>query len=125
MDFMDLFNQAWMLVKGFNELDVAGKIGGIVLLVLSICKNSALRPLWDKAGAWKVLVAPALAVIYAVVMVKPLTLSAIVASLVGGALAVATHELLDAVKNLPGIGPAFLKVIGFVQGLLKAPPPKA
>jgi hypothetical protein len=121
MDLMELFNQAWGLIAGFNQLDLAGKIGGIVLLVLSIVKNSALRPLWDKAGAWKVVVAPALAVLYALIMVQPFTLKAVVASLVGGALAVASHELLDAIKNLPGIGPAFVKAIGFVQGILKAP----
>jgi len=121
MDLMALFSQGWALVAGFNQLDTAGKIGGCVLLVIALVKNSALLPLWNKVGAWKVLVAPALAVAYAVVMVQPLTLQAVMASLVGGALAVATHELLDAVKSLPGIGPLFVKVINFVGGFLKVP----
>jgi len=121
MDLMELFNQGWALITGFNQLDVAGKIGGIVLLVISIVKNSALRPLWDKAGAWKVMVAPVLSVVYALVMIHPFTLQGLMASLIGGALAVATHELLDGVKSLPGIGAGFQKAIDFVQGLLKAP----
>jgi len=124
-DVMALFTQGWALVTGFKDLGTAGAIGGLVLLLISLVKSSLIRPLWDKMGAWKVLVAPALAFIYTVVTVQPLTLQAVVTSLIGGAMAVATHELLDAVKQLPGVGPVFIKAIDFVKGLLKAPPAKA
>lgn len=121
MDLMEIFNQLMDLIKNFNGMDVAGKIAGIVLLIIAIVKSSLLRPLWDKAGAWKIVVAPSLSLVVAFVMIQPFEPKAIFTSLLSGALAVATHELLDAIKNIPGVGPAYVKAITFIQMLLKAP----
>jgi hypothetical protein len=123
MDLGQLMTQLWALIQSFPTMDTSTKLMGIVLLIISIWKSSILQPYWAWFGKWQILVAPSLSVIVAVLSVHPFSWAALWASLVGGGLAVATHELLDQAKNIPGLGSAYVSVIGFFASLFQAPQP--
>jgi hypothetical protein len=123
MDLGQLLTQLWALIQGFAAMDTSTKIMSIVLLLIAVWKSSILQPYWAWFGKGQILVAPALAVIVAVLSVHPFSWAALWMSLVGGALAVATHELLDAAKNIPGLGPQYVSLIAFFASLFQAPQP--
>ena len=120
-----LLSQAWNLILNFNSLPLPGKISGIVLLVLALWKSSFVQPYWAKLGAWQVVVAPTLGVVIAVVSVQPLTLAAIWQSLLGGLISIALHELLDAAKSIPTLGPIYVRLICAVESFLGSPKAQA
>lgn len=117
----DILKAVWELIQAFPSLASQDKIIGILVLVIGLVKSSALRPLWDALGAFKVLVAPAMAVILAVVSVKPFTVAALAHSIGDGMLAIALYQMLDAVKSMPMIGPKYVAIIAWVMKLLKSP----
>lgn len=107
------------------------KLGGIkfilivavvVLVTIGLFKFSNLRPLWDRLGKLKPLCAPILSLLIGLISLcigdEPLTLSSVMAYLFAGSGAIILHDVLDAVKALPGISPAYSKVIDSLQGLL-------
>jgi len=121
MDIGQLMSQAWDLIKGFGAMDSSTKIMSIVMLLIAVWKSSLAQPLWAKLGKLQILVAPALAVVVSLLSIHPFTMAALWMSLVGGGLAVATHELLDAAKSIPGLGAMYVSLIGFAMQLLGSP----
>lgn len=120
MEFEMLISQVVLQASSASVPSYA-KISGLVLLLVSFAKTSFAQPLWDKLGNAKILVAPILSIIIAIVSIHPFSFSALYDSLLGGALAVATHELLDKMKLLPGVGPGYIKLISFFEKMLKSP----
>lgn len=121
MDINDLFAQLWALIQAFPSLPAAGKISGIILLLISLIKSSLVAPLWEKLGSWKVVIAPALGLVAGVLAIHPLSFASLWQGLLGGVLAMGLHQLLDAIKVIPGIGPVYLKVIDVLETIFKAP----
>lgn len=123
--FSLLVMQVVMGVKG--SVPVGLKIAGIVLLLISLTKVSFLRPLWDKLGAAKAVLAPVLGLVVGFLIFQasnPMTFAAVVGYLLSGGGAIMLHEILDAVKSLPMVGPVFKSVIEAIQKLLRAPQAK-
>lgn len=128
MELIALIQQLMGWVNSLhNETPLPVKIAGFVLLLISFWKTSIARKFyWDKLGAYKSLVAPVLGLIASILVVEPLNLASVLAGLAGGVLASGAHEVLDAVKALPVIGPKYASLIDFIKSLLKAPEkPKA
>lgn len=113
-----IIGQLWALIQSWGDLSLQMKISGVVLTLIAIWKTSLVRPLWDKLGAAKVLVAPILGMVAAIVAIEPLSLSAVLEGLKGGTLAIALHQLLDAIKLLPKLGDTYKSLISFFQSLL-------
>lgn len=121
----DFLLQLFSAIKDLGGMAWAGKVCAIVALLIGSTKVSFLRAaLWDKLGAYKVLVAPLLglaggAVAYFSSGVQ-LTLANATAYIFAGAGAVLLSELLEVVKAIPGIGPMYLSAIGLLEGILGA-----
>lgn len=121
MELLDLFNQVLDLVKNFASMESKAAIGAVITILLSLWKSSILRPFWDKLGAAKVLVAPVLGLVAALVAIPELNWAAIVAGVQSGMLAIAFHELLNAIKALPFVGDKYKQWIDFVDKALFRP----
>jgi hypothetical protein len=109
-------------VKAFGGLSWTLKIATIVLLLIGSMKVSALRPYWDKLGSLKAFAAPVLSLVAGILSLSvggSITLSGVTAYLFAGAGAIILHELLDAIKKAPGIGPMYIIGIEFMQKFLK------
>lgn len=116
--------QIFDLVKQFGGLPWAGKISGIILLLIASMKVSFLRPLWDKLGNAKSWAAPLLGMALGIVslsMSGQLTLAGAFAYFFAGAGAILISELLELVKAIPGIGAGWLVAINWLKGMLGAP----
>ena len=121
MSISDVFAQIMQFVMSFKDLPSYAQVSGIVLIIVSLAKTSFVQPFWDKFGDFKILVAPGLGFIAALVSIHPLTFSAVMASIAGGTLAIGLHELMDAFKKIPVIGPKYEGIINFFEKLLHAP----
>jgi len=117
----DILNQIVQYASNFQSLPLYAKMSGLVLIIVSIAKSSMIQPYWDKLGAAKPLVPPVLAIIVALIGIHPITMSAVIESLMGGSLAIAAHELLDALKVVPTIGPKYTAFINLMESLLRSP----
>lgn len=107
-------------IANFGGLPTVGKISAAVLLLIASMKVSFIRGfVWDKLGAFKALVAPLLGVFVGVLSMQPITLPGLAAYFFAGAGAIVLHELFDAIKSMPGIGPVYVSVIEMIQKLLK------
>lgn len=114
--------------KALGGLPWSMKVATICLLVVASMKVSFLRTLlWDKLGAFKAILAPALGLLGGLLAYlssgAPITLPGLVAYFIAGAGALALHELLDALKALPGISIVANTVISWLMALLGAPKP--
>ena len=95
----------------------------IFLIIISTIKASKLRPFWDRIGSLKVLVAPILAVIVGIVTLnldpKDHNSWAVLAAwaFAGGG-SIILHQLLDAIKELPFVGPKYDQIIDLFANLL-------
>ena len=105
-------------IFGFNSVPEYAKNSVLVLVVIGLLKSSAALPLWNKLGNFKVLAAPLLSMLLSLVGVNPFSMSE---SFISGALAIALHEMLDALKAMPGIGPKYQALIAVVERLLRSP----
>lgn len=108
-------------IKAFGGLGWAGKVASICLLLVASMKVSFMRPLWDKLGGAKVFVAPALALIGGILSMPSITGAGVVAYILAGAGAIAMHQILDAIKAIPGIGSMYVAIIDLVSSLLRKP----
>lgn len=96
-------------------------LAGFVTVAVSALKVSAWRPLWDKLGWFKAFLAPilSLAVVYLTAWASGnLGGSTAWLALTTGVGSVALHELLDAVKGIPGVGKVPLMLTDLVAMLL-------
>lgn len=97
------------------------KVSASCLILVSFMKISFLKPLWDKMGWRKILAAPILSLIAGILILKPITLAGILAYISSGMGAIILHELLDAIKLIPGIGGIALSIVDFLKKALYAP----
>lgn len=102
-------------------------IACICLLVIASVKVSFLDSLlWDKLGYAQAFVAPVLGLVVGFIMLgvngTTLTLAAVFTFLGSGAGAVGLHELLDAVKGIPGLGTAYVNIITAIENFLGGNP---
>lgn len=116
-------------IKNLGGLSWGLKISSICLLIIASMKVSVLRTFfWDKLGAAKAFVAPLLGLVSgllaSVFSGGPFTWANMFAYLITGAGALILHELLDALKGLPGIGSVYVAIIDFLSKMLGAPPAK-
>lgn len=94
-------------------------IMAIITILIGVLKNSALRGyFWDKLGWFKVLLAPALGMIYCLLAVKQAGSTEYMAAMLMGFGSTSLHELLDGIKQIPGLGPTYVAVIDIVGGIL-------
>jgi len=114
----DFLSQVLEFIKAFGGLSTVAKISGAVLLIIGSMKVSFLKTYWDMLGSAKAFVGPVLGLIIGVISMSPITLSGLAAYLFAGAGAIILHELLDAVKALPGIGSVYVSIIDFIKKIL-------
>lgn len=124
----DFIRQVREAADSFGGLTAVGKLSVIITLLVSSLKVAPVtRYLWSRLGWAQVLVAPALALAAGLVALSaagaPVTLPVLLAYLTAGAGSVFLHELLDALKGAPGLGPVFVKVLDFVESFLAPVPP--
>lgn len=122
------FNQVLQAVKDFGGIPWTLKIASIITLIISTMKVSFIRPLWEKLGWIKGIVAPVLGLaggILILVSEGHFSISGLFAYMFAGAGAIVLHEMLDGLKQIPGIGSTFLSIIEFAQSALKAPKPES
>lgn len=104
-----------------NTTDPQVKLAGFVLMMIALWKSSYAKLfVWEKLGNYKILVAPLLGLISAALTIKPLDLHTLWLGISGGFLAAGLHEVLDAIKVLPGIGPKYVSIINFIEKMLGA-----
>lgn len=121
----DFLVEVLKAVQSLGGMPWMGKLAAIITLVLSSMKVSFLNPVWDKLGGFKVYAAPALALILGLFNIHPFTWSAVVAYVAfGGAGAVFFHEIMDSIKEIPGLGSVYVGFINLVQALTGGPAPQ-
>lgn len=108
--------QIFLTIQGMGGLSAYLKLSALITLIVSSMKVSVIRQkIWDKLGPAKAWVAPALGLAAGVLGLgaggAPLTLASAVAYVSAGAGAILLHELLDSVKEVPGVGKAYGRVI--------------
>lgn len=118
---MELITELLALVKSFATMDTPAKAAGVLMLLLSAWKSSVLAPYWAKLGTWKVLVAPVLGLAIAMVQLPEISLATVWQGLQGGLLAVAFHQVLQAVKALPLIGEKYKMWVELCERILLKP----
>ena len=123
MDWSGLLASVMSLWQSFPTLPLAGKIAGVLAIVIGLVKSSALQPYWAKLGPWQALVAPVLGVVTAILSIQPLSWAGIWLGLSGGMLAVALSNVLNSVMAMPGVGPLWVSIIQIIERLLNAPAP--
>ena len=117
---------ATLLLSVITNWQLLGWQAGVVALltlIVSTTKNSVLRGyIWDKLGWAKAFVAPGLGIVLYMLGMAEFSWKAALLGLTSGLGAIALHQLLDAVKGIPSVGPIWVKVIDFLGTLLKRPP---
>jgi cytochrome c oxidase subunit IV len=121
---IDFIIQIMKSLKDFGGMSAMVKTSIIITLIISSLKVSFLNNLiWSKLGGCKVFIAPLLGLIGGLVTLKSQAVSAadITVYLISGGGAVFLHELLDSIKEIPGIGPVYLTIINILTTLLRGP----
>lgn len=118
------FSQILDAVKTLGGIPWTMKIATIILILISSMKVSFIRPLWDKLGWAKGILAPVLGIVAGVLTLSQsgsLSLPGVMAYMFAGAGAVVLHELFEAMKLIPGITPTVLSVVQFFESALASP----
>lgn len=120
--FIDQIIQDAFALKGESD-KMAMVVGSLALLVralLSTMKVSILRPLvWDKLSDNQKSFAPiVLSFLLSLLMVKPLTISAVIVACVSGSAAIPLHHFMKAIEGLPGVNKSVMMVIQLAQKYL-------
>lgn len=128
----DFLTQIVTTLHGAGELSGLMKISAVITLLVSSMKVSVLNQyVWSKLGAAQVYVAPLLGIVIGLITLaasgQPITAGAVFTYLVSGGGAVFLHEMLDSVKQIPGIGGFYVAGISvlekFLGGGSKSTPP--
>jgi hypothetical protein len=119
----NIFQDALKAIGDWKALGWQAGIAGILTVLISTMKNSLLRGLiWDKLPTMaKLLVAPVLALLAFFLGLGKLDGATILMAITTGAASVYIHQLLDAVKEIPGVGPKYQWLIDLLAKLLKKP----
>lgn len=120
----DFLSETLKQLQGFGGLGFSAKLAVGLTIIVSSMKVSVLNGLWDKLGGAKVYVAPALSLIAGALLLKPFSFAGLAAYGLSGAGAVFLHEILDSIKNVPGIGKLYVSIINVIQSALHGPPPQ-
>ena len=110
-------------VQGFGGLGWSLKIAVIVLALIGLMKITSLSSFWDKLGSAQSLLAPALGLVFGVLMLGSngtITLCGVFAYIGSGAGAILLNELLNAVKAIPGLGSTYISIINMIEGFIPA-----
>lgn len=126
----DFFAQVLQAIQKIGGVGKLMAISLVLTLLVSSTKVSFLNELvWSKLGALQVFVAPVLSAIAGVLGLgsngAPLTLALVFAYLLSGGGAVYIHQVLDALKALPGLGSMYVALIEIVSKALGGPAPAA
>lgn len=114
----DFLSQIVKVVQDFGGLSTWLKIAAVLTLIVSSTKVSFLNQvLWSKLGVvGQKLLAPALGLVAGFLSLgTTMTLAGALAYISAGVGAIALHELLDGVKEVPGIGPVWLSIIDLIE----------
>lgn len=118
--------QVLQVVQGLGGMSWILKIAAILMLIIASMKVSILDDLiWNKLGKLQIWLAPILGLVLGILMLASggsISLPGVFAYMSAGAGAVALHEILDLIKGIPGIGPAYVAVINLVEGALGGTP---
>lgn len=120
MDPQLFLAQVFAAIQSFGGLPSVMKISIIVTLCISSMKVTFLNQMiWSKLGSAQAFVAPVLGLVAGILGIGAghvaLTLPVIFAYLAAGSGALALHELLDAIKGIPGIGSVFVSLINLIE----------
>lgn len=123
MPLQEFLSLVFKSVHEFGGLSWGLKVGAVIMLLISSMKVSLVRQwTWDKIPAGiKPMVAPILGAIAGLASLGKWDVPSIVAWAMAGAGAVLLDQILDGVKQMPGIGPKYIAVIDFISKLLKKP----
>jgi len=119
-----LFSDVMSAIQGFGGLSWTLKIAFVVMIIIGLMKISALSSFWDKLGAAKAWLAPILGLVMGVLMLGAngqLSWAGVFAYMGSGAGAILLHELLDAVKAIPGLGSTYVTIINLIEGAIPGP----
>lgn len=112
----DFFAQVLQAISVMGGLPAMAKISSIIVLVIASMKVTAINNIfWQKLGGFKTFLAPVLGIIAGVIMLPQVTLPAVVAYMFAGGGAIALHELLDALKAVPGLGSVYVYIIDMIE----------
>jgi hypothetical protein len=119
----DLLSQIMEAVKGFGGMAWGMKIAVLIGLLIASMKVSIIRPYtWDKVPAsLKVWLAPFLAMVAGVAAYGKFDKASLIAFMLAGGGAVLLDQVLEGVKQIPGLGPQYVSAIEFMSKLLKKP----
>jgi hypothetical protein len=107
-------------VGGWKGMPVQFILSGVLALVVSSLKVDFIRSLlWDRLGAAKVLLAPVLSLLGALVVVQPFTWETVWVALSTGAGAIALYEIVNGLKTLPFVSPLVSKVLDLASLFFK------
>lgn len=115
---LDFLSQVLKFINDFGGLEKMAKIAGVLVLLVESMKVSFMKPLWDKAGPYKMLVAPVLSMAAGLVVMPSVSAEGVVSYLLAGAGAVLFHDLLKAIKGLPGVSAVAQGIIDVLAGLI-------
>jgi hypothetical protein len=120
----DFFAQVLAVASTIGGLGLFAKISAVIMLLVASLKVGVFRQaVWSKLGWAQVLVAPALGLLAGILGLgaggAAITPALVFAYVVAGGGAVFLHELLDAIKSVPGIGPVYLAAIDTISRALE------
>lgn len=120
MDVGSFLTEAFSVVTTFGQISTHLKIIGILTLLISFFKVSSFNPLWHKLGWAKTFLAPFLAFVLSVVSAinGPFNFHVFMNAMMIGFGSVGFHEMLDAIKTIPGLGPKWMLIINFVSQIV-------
>jgi hypothetical protein len=112
----DFLAELFRVIEGMGGAPGMVKISAIITLLLSSMKVSVLnKVVWQKLGPAKAWAAPSMGLAAGIAGLvasgAPLTLPVLVAYFSAGSGAIVLHQLMDSLKQVPGIGGAYLRVI--------------
>lgn len=120
-DFAVIFGQIVKLFGQWNVLSYQYKISAILLIIVSLIKHSALRPLWDKLGKYKALLAPVLSLIAFLFLVQPFTFQTFIAAITTGAAASYFSQVIKMLKDIPQLNIIMTIFSDILDFILKRP----
>ena len=113
-------------VQSVGGLAVAMKIALAIMLLIGTMKVTSLDDMfWGKLGKFQAFAAPILGLILGILVLGyqgHITVPALFAYIGAGGGAILFHELLDAVKGIPGLGTVYVGIITFIEGALGGNP---
>lgn len=114
-------------IRSMGGLSTMMKISTVILLLIASMKVSVLNKyVWSRLDGYQVWAAPVLGLLAGIFGLgakgAPITGGLIFAYITAGGGAVFMHEILDSLKNVPSLGPIYLKAITIAENALGGGP---